>query len=190
MHEHAWHDEPISVKLFFPVLLLKMQVCVSVKANKNDSQHLIIKCELMIALHGYVSQMCCESMNVADVCDQHWVIGGRWDEAEVVTSAHASLIQILYACLACCYKKFYLSTVTTDGPEEATLVNMLKDILLKSAGSHIWVHWCSVSMWTISLIDRSEWCLQLIAPVVWKGHKSPNYVGRFMNRYFGGDISK
>lgn len=137
MYEHAWHDEPISVKLFFPVLLLKMQVCVSVKANKNDSQHLIIKCEVMIALHGYVSQMCYEAMNVADVCDQHW---GEWrDEAafEVVTSAHASLIQILYACLACCYKKFYLNTVTTDGPEEATLVNTLKDILLESAGSLI-----------------------------------------------------
>ncbi len=33
MHEHTWHDEPISVKLFFLVLLPKegsgkMQVCV------------------------------------------------------------------------------------------------------------------------------------------------------------------
>lgn len=124
MHEHAWHDEPISVKLFFLVLVLKMQVCVSAKANKNDSLRLIIKCEVMIALREDVSQMCYEAMNVADVCDQHWVIGGHWDEAasEVVTSTHASLIQFLYACVACWYKKFYLNTVTTDGPEEATLV--------------------------------------------------------------------
>lgn len=48
-----------------------MQVCVSVKANKNESLRLIIKCEVMIALREDVSQMCYEAMNVVGVCDQH-----------------------------------------------------------------------------------------------------------------------
>lgn len=63
MREHDWHDEPISVKLFFLVLLPKegsgdVGVCVSMKANKDESLHLIIKSEVMIALREDVSQMC------------------------------------------------------------------------------------------------------------------------------------
>lgn len=61
MHEHTWHDEPISVKLFFLVLLpkraLEMQVCAPKKTNKDKSLCLIIKSGIMIALCGDVSQM-------------------------------------------------------------------------------------------------------------------------------------
>lgn len=61
MHEHTWHDEPISVKLFFLLLLPKKapetQVCVSRKTNKGKSLSLIIKFGKMIALCEDASHM-------------------------------------------------------------------------------------------------------------------------------------
>lgn len=62
MHEHTWHDEPISIKLFFLVLLPKegsgdAGVCVSMKINKDKSLRPIIKSGVIIALCEDVSQM-------------------------------------------------------------------------------------------------------------------------------------
>lgn len=54
-------------------------VCVSMKTNKDKSQGLIIKSEVMIALCEDVSQMYHEATNVVNVCDQQRVRRGHWD---------------------------------------------------------------------------------------------------------------
>lgn len=58
MHDHAWRDEPISVKLFFPSVITEDSGDAGVKANQDESPRLIIKSLVMIALHENVSQMC------------------------------------------------------------------------------------------------------------------------------------
>lgn len=77
MPEHTRNDEPISVKLFFLVLLVKktleMQVCVSMKTNKDKSLRLIIKSGIMIALCEDVSQMHYSAVNIVRVCDHQSV---------------------------------------------------------------------------------------------------------------------